>query len=88
MKYEVINTITFPIGTIVKVNDPAWEFQVVKGKNKGIKGHLANGLDGWLIENTDENRKMLNQFNKESKQLSKAIKSLNERWDKISTVKL
>jgi hypothetical protein len=86
LKYNVYNSIDFPKGTIVKIIDPKWEFEVVKGKLKGQRGNIADGLNGWLLENTTENALLFNNFMSEEKKLHDAIRDLNERWELLPTV--
>ena len=92
LKYEVCNTVDFPIGTVVKITDDYWGnntndvntgFTVVSGKLKGEKGYVADGLNGWLIENTITNRKLIKsllsqsvKFQKEGNKLQKIIRGI------------
>lgn len=88
LKYDVYNNIYFPKGTIVKVIDPKCEFEVVEGKLKGKRGNIADGLNGWLLEDNSNNRLLFNDFISESKRLEKAIKDLDKKWGKLPTVKV
>lgn len=98
LKYDVYNFITFPKGTVVKITDDYWGggssdqkntgFTVTKGKLKGQKGNVADGLNGWLLENTVENRKLLSEFKSKEKSLNISINSLNRAWNKIKAVVL
>lgn len=88
LKQTVYNNIDFPRGTIVKVNDPKWEFEVVSGKLKGQKGNIADGVNGWLLEDTPDNRKLVKEFNDKLKSLKKERSDLYKNWDKIPTAKL
>lgn len=88
LKYDVYNNIDFPKGTIVKVIDPKWEFEVTEGKLNGKRGNIADGLNGWLLEDTPENRLLFNEFKEEERRLNKAIKKLNKNWEKLPTVKV
>lgn len=87
LKYDIYNDTTFPKGTIVKVNDWQWEFEVTEGKLKGQKGHIADGMDGWLIENTPEMKTMVKDYFAAAKKIDLKIKELNQMWGKIKTEK-
>lgn len=85
LKYEVCNHIDFPIGTIVKLVDNE-NFMVVEGKLKGQTGCVANGLNGWLMENNSTNKKLLNKFKTEQKKINLKINELDKEWDALPTV--
>jgi hypothetical protein len=81
LKYDVYNSIDFPKGTIVKqINEKFYKFEVVEGDLKGEKGDIADGLSGWLLEDTPENRKILADFLNEKERIEAQIKDLNKRW--------
>jgi len=86
LKYDVYNNIDFPKGTIVKVNDWKWEFEVMEGKLKGEKGHIADGMNGFLLEDIIENRKLFKEFTAEQKKLEDAVNSLNKKWNALQAV--
>lgn len=83
LKYDVYNSISFEQGTIVKVIDPDWEFEVVEGELKGERGNIADGLNGWLLEDTTKNRKLFANFKSEIRKLQDALKSENKKWDEL-----
>ena len=85
LKYPVHNGITFPIGSVVvPISGERYDnFKVVSGKYKGKKGCVANGLDGWLIENTETNRLKLQMFLNKKVYYEHKIKELNQKWIKI-----
>lgn len=57
LKRPVHNDITFPLGTIVKLTNDIFNcFEVVEGDLSGKVGAIADGIDGWLIDDTFENR--------------------------------
>ena len=89
LKRPVYNSIDFPLGTIVKLlQEDHYNFVVVGGKLKGLKGCVADGLNGWVIDNTSKNKKALSIFVKTKKKLHSDIISLNKQWDKLPTSKL
>lgn len=96
LKYAVYNSIDFPAGTTVKITDDYWEgndnlntgFTVVKGKLKGVKGSVANGLNVYLLDDTDKNRKMFAQFQSAIKKLEGDINLLNKKWDDVPAANL
>jgi len=88
LKRDVYNNIDFPKGTVVKIIDPKWEFEVSEGKLKGERGNIADGLNGWLLENTPENKKLLKEYLEETKHLELSIKKLDKKWSSLPTVKV
>lgn len=86
LKYDCYNDDCFPAGTIVKVNDPKWEFEVVIGKMKGQKGHIADGMNRWLVDNTLKNRNLLKVLIKKEKSLLLKIKKIQKQWKKVKPV--
>ena len=87
LKDDVYNDIDFPKGTIISlINEEYYHFVVTKGKLKGQKGGIADGLNGWLLENTVENRNLVKQFCSEEKRLIKELETLSKNWAKIPTV--
>ncbi len=86
LKRDCENDETFPRGTIVRVNDVDWEFEVMKGKLKGKCGHIADGLAGWLVENTEKNRRIFAQVKKNEKNLLRALKVNNSTITALKTV--
>lgn len=86
LKYTVHNSIEFPAGTTVKLIDSEhYNFVVVKGKLKGKKGCVADGLNGWLFEDTTDNRKSFEQYRKTKKKIEDSLKELNKYWNKLPT---
>ena len=85
LKYIVRNNIDFPKGTVVKVNDWMWEFEVVEGQLKGEKGNLADGMDGWLLANTVVNKQILRKLEIEKKKLEDEITAISKQWDDLET---
>lgn len=95
LKYDVINIDDlFPAGIIVKITDDYWGntnndkntgFTVVSGKLKGQKGCVVNGLEGWLLENTETNRKIFKEFAENIKKLTKSLEAEEKAWEKIPT---
>jgi hypothetical protein len=85
LKYEVINSMVFPAGTIVKVIDPKWEFEVVEGKLKGKRGNIAEGLNGWLIENNITNKDKIETLFKKRKKILKDSIEINKEWEAIES---
>ena len=83
LKREVYNSIDFPIGTIVKVNDPEWEFEVVEGELIGIKGYIADGMEGWIVDDTNENRALIQQCIEHGENLTK---QLRQNYDRIENI--
>lgn len=98
LKHNVYNSIEFPVGTIVKITDDYWGkrshnepntgFTVVKGKLKGEKGCVSEGLDGWLLDNTAQTRAILKDHKKRESDLKKQLTKLDKEWDAIKTAKL
>ena len=88
LKFDVYNDIDFPKGSIVTVIDPKWEFEVVEGRLKGKKGNIADGLNGWLLEDTIENRKLFKEITLKVKKLESAIKRLDKKWRVLPTVRV
>ena len=86
LKFDVYNDIDFPKGSIVTVIDPKWEFEVVEGRLKGEKGNIADGLNGWLLEDTHENRMLFKEFTAIAKKLESDIKRLDKEWESLPTV--
>ncbi len=83
LKRAVYNDIDFPIGTIVKINDPKWEFEVVEGKLKGEKGHIADGVKGYIVDDTKENRTLIKRCFEQEKTLLKQLKQNTKQIEKI-----
>jgi hypothetical protein len=92
LKYTVSNEDYFIAGTVVTITDdyysdkednPNTGFTVAEGELKGKKGHVADGLQGWLLENTEENRKEFNAIQDESRRLQGLIDALYQRWHEI-----
>lgn len=89
LKRPVYNSVDFPIGTIIKpIKEEFHCFEVVEGDLKGEKGGIADGLDGWIINDTPENRKLCLEFELDMKKLKRAISKLYEEWDNLPTVKI
>ncbi len=86
LKNDIYNHIDFPRGTIVKVNDWNWEFEVVKGKLKGEKGHIADGMNGHLLENNIKNKKMIKRFQDTEKKIQKDLRDLYGVMHSVPTV--
>lgn len=88
LKSNVHNYETFPIGTIVKhVNEEFACFEVVSGKQKGKKGDIADGLKGWVCDDTPENRELIKECLNKQKELYKQIKINNQRINNIPASK-
>lgn len=86
LKYEVRNRINFPVGTIVAItDDDNTKFTVVEGELKGEKGCIADGLKGWLIEDTAENRKLVENFLTRSLHIKLLTVNLNDEWREVPT---
>lgn len=92
LKYDVYNNEDFPAGTIVTITDDYWGkgsnkensgFTVIEGKLKGKKGCVADGLHGYLLDNTNENKKLFTEFQNESRKLKDAINVLNKKWNDL-----
>ena len=98
LKYPVHNEHEFPIGTIVTITDDYWGngneelntgFTVVEdGPMKGMKGCVADGLNGYLLENTPENHWEVRDFFSRKAELNRQIEKLNQEWDQLETAKL
>lgn len=88
LKFDVYNDIDFPKGSIITIIDPKWEFEVVEGRLKGERGNIADGLNGWLLEDNPENRMLFKDFTTKSKKLESAIKRLDKKWRSLPTVKI
>lgn len=88
LKRAVYNDIEFPIGTIVKINDPKWEFEVAEGKLNGKKGHIADGVKGFVIDDTEENRTLIQQYLDQEENLMKQIRKNHERLVNIPNAKV
>ena len=86
LKFDVYNDIDFPKGSIVTVIDPKWEFEVVEGRLKGKRGNVADGLSGWLLEDTLENRMLFKNLISKVKQLESAVNRLDKEWESLPTV--
>ena len=83
LKTAIYNNIDFPIGTIVKVNNPKWEVEVVEGKLKGEKGHIADGVKGFIVDDTEENRVLIQQCIEHDENLIKQLKQNAKRIKSI-----
>lgn len=83
LKRPIYNNIDFPIGTVIKVNDPKWEVEVVEGELKGEKGHIADGVEGWIVDDTEENRALIQQCIEHEENLMKQLKQNSERISNI-----
>ena len=97
LKYDVYNSLDFQKGTIVKITDDYWGsssndantgFTVVKGKLKGKKGCVADGLKNHLLDDTIKNRMIFKQFEEAKKRLRVAISKINKRWDDLPVAKI
>ena len=88
LKFDVYNDIDFPKGSIVTVVNPKWEFEVVEGKLNGERGNIEDGLNGWLLEDTPENRVLFKEFTTKVKKLENDIKRLDKEWELIPTVNI
>lgn len=96
LKYDIHNNVRFPAGTIVKITDDYWGgndesntgFTVAEGELKGKKGHVVNGLDGWLLEDTKENRKAVKNLYDKQKEIEKMQNTMREQYDNLKTAKL
>lgn len=92
LKYEVFNRINFPVGTIVAITDDYYRssnrntsFTVVEGELKGEKGCVADGFEGWLIEDTPENRKLVEDFLTKSFHIKLLMLNLQDEWKEVPT---
>lgn len=83
LKRPIYNHIDFPIGTVVKVNDPKWEVEVVEGELKGEKGHIADGVEGWIVDDTEENRTLIQRCIEQEENLKKQIQ---QNWERLSNI--
>lgn len=92
LKRVVYNDDEFPIGTIVTITDDYWEngnndkntgFTVVEGELEGKKGCVANGLDGWLADDTKANRSLIQQCIEHMKDIKNQLKRNTELIDSI-----
>lgn len=94
LKNAIYNNEEFPIGTVVEViefeakNANCASFRVTEGPMKGQIGLVADGLKGFLIENTQVNRKKFIKFKKDKEDLHRQMQKLINDWDKIETIKL
>ena len=97
LRHNVNNDILFKRGTIIRITDDYWGdnlddkntgFTVVSGKLKGKKGYVANGLKGWLLENTKENRQKVSNYIKAKKDIQKQLDRLDRDFDLIKTAVL
>jgi hypothetical protein len=83
LKRPIYNQIDFPIGTIVKINDPNWEVEVVEGELKGKKGHIADGVERFIIDDTEENRALIQQYIEHDENLMKQLIQNRDRIENI-----
>lgn len=97
LKYTVCNNVDFPMGTIVKITDDYWGsghnskntgFTVVEGKLKGQKGCVADGLKGYLIEDTSVNRSLIKGYQIATEKLEQEMDKLDKKWHSVPTVKV
>ena len=90
LKYSVYNgdERNFLAGLIVEVIDPEWEFRVVKGKMKGMRGNIADGLNGYLIENTIQNRNLFKRLSIKANKLHAELAKVDKKWNSVKSVKL
>ncbi len=97
LKYQVTNMHTFPIGTVVTITDDYYgagrtshntSFTVVEGELKGKKGCVANGLQGWLIDDTPQNRKLIDDFIKKAEHIKILMRNLDSDLEEIPTSEL
>lgn len=97
LKYDIYNNIDFPKGTIISITDDYWRkghndlntgFTVVSGKLKGEKGCVSAGLNGYLFDNTIENKKLIKNYKSEIKMINRSLKELDKKFDSLPTVKL
>lgn len=81
LKRDVYNNETFPTGTIVKpINHEHYCFEVVEGKLKGKKGGIADGLNGWVCDDTKENRKCIKDYLNNKKEINKQL-NINTKFN-------
>ena len=93
LKRSVYNNLDFLVGIIVVITDDYWGasgsdtntgFTVVKGKLKGEKGCVADGLFGYICDNTEKNRRAIKNIVDTEKKLIKSIKENDKRFNKIT----
>lgn len=86
LKYPVYNNIDFPAGTTIELlNEEHYNFIVTEGKLKGEKGGVADGLEGWLLDDTIENRKLFKKFEDSKEKLDASRKILIKKWSALPT---
>lgn len=92
LKRSVYNNVDFPIGTIVTITDDYWGngnnnkntgFTVAEGELKGEKGCVADGLDGWLVDDIEENRTLIQRYIEQEENLEKQLDQNAERIENI-----
>lgn len=90
LKYAIYNGSPriFLAGLIVEVIDPKWEFRVVKGKMKGMRGNIAGGLNGYLVDNTVQNRNLFKRLSIKANKLHAELDKLDKKWSSVKSVKL
>jgi hypothetical protein len=80
LKRPVYNSIDFPIGTIIKpINEQFYCFEVVEGDLIGKKGQIADGIVGWIADDTEENRILIQRCIEQEENLMKQVKQNSER---------
>lgn len=89
LKRTVYNNETFPIGTIVKHTTGTMVcFEVVEGEMKGMKGGIADGLEGWVVDDTPENRTAIKELLNEETYLRNRLKTNSEKMQNIPSAEL
>lgn len=84
LKRPVYNYIDFPIGTIVELFEKPThqsmitEAVVVEGELKGEKLCVADGFDGWIVDDTEENRTLIQRCIEQEENLKKQLKQNSE----------
>ena len=92
LRLPVFNENDFPKGTIVKITDDYWGknksnpntgFTVIEGELKGKKGCVADGLLGYLLDDTLENRHLIKVLQDEQENIKFLYEQLQKRWDEL-----
>lgn len=82
LKHPVYNDIDFPIGTVIRLIDLN-KFEVIEGKLNRKIGEVADGLQGWLIDDTEENRKTIKSFFKRKSEIEKQMAALDKELESL-----
>lgn len=87
LKEPVYNNVTFSAGTVIRlIKDEFCNFIALDGEHQGVKGYVAGGLNGLLLENTNENIVLINKLMSDKMKLNASLMRLNTEWNAIPTV--